>query len=479
MTTAATNPTTATSTATAATTNTTATDVAITTATDSADATTATTPILLPLDLPQTQVLPDGDLQVHRSILPGGVRVLTQHMPGTRAVALGFWVPTGSRDETPELAGASHFLEHLLFKGTHTRSALQIATAFDQVGGDSNAATGRESTFFWAQVLDEDAPMALEILADMITSSRLRDEDVQIERGVILDELAITDDSPGDLGHEVFQLLIHGDTGLGRPVGGTAESVAALPAAAIRRIYREKYLPNNLIFTAAGNVNHEQICEQLQQAFAELGVELAEGQAPAPRRAKVSEFSQPGTPAEQVLRRPGEQAHVFVGGKWLPALDPKGPANVVFSTVLGGGMSSRLFQEVREKRGLAYTTYAFSSAFADTGTFGLYAGCAPQNAQEVRKILWGQAEEIAAHGITQDELARTQGQLVGSMFLGLEDSQSRMRRLGDAELRGAFIATPTAVARTRGVTTEQVQELAQTLVESARVEVLVLPKEAA
>lgn len=451
---------------------TTATTVTATTA-------TTTTPLPLPLDLSETQVLPDGDLQVYRSILPGGVRVLTQYLPGTRAVALGFWVPTGSRDETPELSGASHFLEHLLFKGTQTRSALQIATAFDQVGGDSNAATGRESTFFWAQVLDEDAPMALETLADMVTSSLLRDADVETERGVILDELAITDDSPGELGHEAFQLLIHGDTGLGRPVGGTAESVAALPAAAIRRIYREKYLPNNLIFTAAGNVKHEQICEQLQRALTTVGVELTEGQAPALRRAKVTEFSQPGTSGERVLRRPGEQAHVFVGGKWLPTLDPRGPANVVFSTVLGGGMSSRLFQEVREKRGLAYTTYAFSSAFADTGTFGLYAGCAPRNAREVREILWGQAEEIATHGITQDELARAQGQLVGSMFLGLEDSQSRMRRLGDSELRGAFIATPAAVARTRGVTVEQVQELAQTLVESARVEVLVLPEEAA
>lgn len=439
---------------------------------------------LTPIDLPLTDLgdttwaakYVDGDLEMRRSILPGGVRVLTQFVPGTRAVAMGFWVPTGSRDETAQISGASHFLEHLLFKGTARRSALQIASSFDEVGGDSNAATGRESTFFWAQVLDTDAPMALETLTDMVTSSLLQDADVETERGVILDELAMSDDSPAEVGHEAFQLLVHGDNGLGRPIGGTIESVSNLSAPTIREIYRTKYRSNTLIFTAAGNVEHEVICRQLLQELRAANWELAEGTLPEKRRDKYSEYSQPGQAKEQVLNRPGEQAHVFVGGKWFESLHPHSSANTVFSTILGGGMSSRLFQEVREKRGLAYTTYSFSSAYADTGTFGMYAGCAPKNADQVRDILWREVHRMASEGISDNELKRSQGQLIGSMFLGMENSEARMRRLGYAELNGKFIPSDVAAARTQNVTKEDVQQLAQRLVETAPVEVMVLPK---
>lgn len=414
---------------------------------------------------------------VRRSVLPGGIRVLTETMPGARSATLGAWVPVGSRDETPDCHGSTHFLEHLLFKGTTRRSALDIAQAFDQVGGEANAATGKEHTCYYARVRDEDLPMAIDVIADMVTSATLAAEDVDSERGVILEELAMNDDDGADVAHEKFAELVLGRSPLGRPIGGRPAEIQAVTRDRILEHYHEHYQPNTLLVTAAGGLRHEQVCD-LVLAAAQRGDWPRHGSdTPRPRRPGPAAATT-GTGAGAVtVTRPTEQTHVVIGGRGLPATDPRRYTLALMSTILGGGMSSRLFQEVRERRGLAYSVYSFATGYSDDGYFGLYAGCSPGRTDEVVRVLTHELERLATEPVGEDELDRVVGQLAGSLVLGLEDTGSRMSRLGRAELvYGELTGVDDVIARYRSVTAEQIRALAAHLVAQPRCRVTVGPR---
>ncbi|GAB4084979.1 pitrilysin family protein [Myceligenerans cantabricum] len=417
---------------------------------------------------------------IRRTVLPGGVRVITEHMPGLRSVTVGAWVGVGSRDETDGHFGSTHFLEHLLFKGTDRRSALDIAEAFDAVGGEANAATGKEFTCYYARVLDADLPMAVEVIGDMVTSARLDAEELETERGVILEELAMTEDDPADVVHEEFSAAVLGSHPLGRPIGGTADTIGAVPRDAVWNHYRTHYEPATLVVAAAGGVDHDQLCDLVVHALTEGGWRLEEAIAPGSRRDSTPQtVGIPTSGASRTINRSVEQANIIVGGTGLAATDDRRFALSVLNATLGGGMSSRLFQEIREKRGLAYTTYSFAAGHGGLGTFGLYAGCAPAKAEQVEELLVAELERLADGGITEAELTRSVGQLRGSLVLGLEDSGSRMSRLGRAELvHGELYSLEESLDRIRAVTRENVRTLAQELASRPRSVIRVGPFDA-
>jgi predicted Zn-dependent peptidase len=376
-------------------------------------------------------------------------------------VTFGCWVGVGSRDEADGRHGSTHFLEHLLFKGTARRSAMEIASAFDAVGGEANAVTGKEHTCYYARVLDEDLGLAVDVLGDMVTSARLAEEDVESERGVILEELAMNDDDPSDVVHERFAEVVLGEHPLGRPIGGTVDTIEAVGAEDIQAHYRRHYTAPGLVVTAAGGLDHETVCRTVMTQLGRSGWTLADGVPPLARRPLTAHVT--GSPQGRtvVVRRQIEQANVVLGTTGLTATDERRYVMSVLNAVLGGGMSSRLFQEVRERRGLAYSVYSFASGHSDSGYFGLYAGCAPGKVDEVITLLRAGLEELAADGITAEELQRAHGQICGGLVLGLEDSGSRMSRLGKAELvHGEFFSLDESLARVRTVTAEHVQKLA-------------------
>ncbi len=438
----------------------------------------------MPLDLPlvppgepgaELAAEQDGGALVRRSVLPGGIRVLTEHMPGLRSATVGAWVGVGSRDERDGHHGSTHFLEHLLFKGTGRRTAMDIAEEFDAVGGEANAATGKEHTCYYARVRDTDVPMAVDVILDMVTSALLDEGELEIERGVILEELAMNDDDPSDVAHEQFTAAVLGAHPLGRPIGGTPSTIRAVPRSAVYDHYTEHYGPSKLVVTAAGGVDHDALCAQVLAAVRAGGWELPADARPAPRRDATPALIDAGA-TELTVHRSTEQANVILGGPALASSDDRRFALSVLTTVLGGGMSSRLFQEIREKRGLAYSVYAFSAGHADTGLLGLYAGCAPSKLDEVVALLDSEWETFAADGITAAERERAVGQISGGLVLGLEDTGSRMTRLGKAELvHGELMSQAESLARIQAVTADDVRTLAAELVAMPRSVVRVGP----
>ena len=375
-----------------------------------------------------------GDSSVIRTVLPGGLRVITESLPSVRSAAFGIWAGVGSRDEDLAHAGATHYLEHLLFKGTEQRSALDISAAMDAVGGELNAFTAKEYTCYYARVLDADLPLAIDVLADMVTSSLLEPKDVDAERGVILEEIAMNEDDPSDTVHEAFAAQLFGDTPMGRPILGSVDSISSITRDQIAEHYAARYKPENLVVAAAGSLDHAQVVELTRSAF---GPVLTGGADPVPPRlADAAECArQAGTgTGVRLVSRGIEQANLVLGCGGLSRTDDRRFALGVLNAALGGGMSSRLFQEVREKRGLAYSVYSFSSQHADSGIWGVYAGCLPAKADEVLSICRDEIAKVISGGLTDDELNRGKGQLRGSIVLGLEDPSSRMSRLGKAEL---------------------------------------------
>ncbi|OFN01683.1 zinc protease [Rothia sp. HMSC064D08] len=401
--------------------------------------------------------------EVRRSILPGGVRVITERMPGTRGVSLGFWVGVGSRDEAPGMLGSTHFLEHLLFKGTPSRTAFDIAQAFDAVGGESNALTAKEHTCYYARVLDDDTPMAVDVLADMVSNALLDPEHLEQERGVILEEIAMDQDDPTDVAFENFVEQLMGQNPLGRPIGGTPQEIMQVPRDAVWEHYKQYYTPDRLVISAAGSLEHSHIVNLVLDALTRYGWNLPEGVAPVPRRVRTESGIVPFSKLHEV-QKGFEQTNIVMGCPSIIAGDERRYAMSVLSSAFGSGMSSRLFQEIREKRGLAYSTFAFSGAYSDAGYFGMYAGCLPAKTEQVCELLQYEFDKLVSAGITEEELSKVRGQLAGSTVLGSEDSGSRMSRLGRAELdSGKFTSTDELLEKIRAVTLDDVHDLARYL----------------
>jgi predicted Zn-dependent peptidase len=368
---------------------------------------------------------------VRRTVLPGGLRVITEFLPAVRSVALGIWVGVGSRDEDENHAGATHYLEHLLFKGTARRSALEISSEMDAVGGEMNAFTAKEYTCYYARVLDADLPLAVDVLSDMVTSSLITPKDVDAERNVVLEEIAMNEDDPSDTVHEAFTAKLFGDTPLGRPILGTVDSINAITRDQIFEHYRARYTPEHLVVAAAGNLDHDTVVELVRQSF---GAALDRTAEPAPPRLGGSHATGEAGVGTTLVSRGIEQANLVLGCEALARTDKRRFALGVLNAAFGGGMSSRLFQEVREKRGLAYSVYSFAGQHADTGMWGIYVGCLPSKADDVLAICAEEITRVVEGGLTDAELARGKGQVRGSIVLGLEDPSSRMSRLGKSEL---------------------------------------------
>ena len=420
--------------------------------------------VALPLDLAELTFTASGDSLVRRSVLPSGVRILSESVPGARSSTIGYWVAVGSRDETPETYGSTHFLEHLLFKGTTTRSALEIAVSFDAVGGEHNAMTAKEYTCYYAKVQDRDLPMAVEVLADMFTSSTLDIEEFETERGVILEELAMADDDPSDVASERFFEAVLGAHPLGRPIGGNPQTIQAVSRDAVWNHYRANYRPQDLVITVAGAVDHDELVRGVTAALKKADWDMSLDGTPVPRREAREDIIERGSPLV-VVNRPIEQANIIAGVAGLPATDDRRVTLSVLNSVFGGGMSSRLFQEIREKRGLAYSVYSFSPSYSDAGLFGLYAGCSPAKAPQVAELMLGEFARLASDGVTEEELRRAIGQLSGASALALEDSDTRMSRLGRSELTlGEFIDLDESLRRLATVDAVGIQELAAELV---------------
>lgn len=384
--------------------------------------------------------------------LPDGVAVVTEHLPSSLSVTTGVWVGVGSRDEAPEQSGCSHFLEHLLFKGTDRRGALEIAQEIDAVGGEMNAYTTKEYTTFYTRTTAQDAALGLDVLCDILSRPALRDDDVDSERQVILEEIAMRADEPADLVHDLVHEARFGTHGLGRDTAGTPETVAATSADHIRAFMDATYTGDSIVVAAAGLVDHDatvaQVVEQLRRPAHGNGIVRS---APS------------GSPVPcTVVEDDTEQAHLVVAFPGLHRDDPDRFAMGIVDHVLGGGMSSRLFHEIRERRGLAYSVYSYRAGYADAGFTAIYTGTAPQRTVEVLDLIEAEIERLCRHGLTDDELRRAKGSVRGATALGLEDSGSRMSRIGRSLLlMGEILPVEELLRRTEAVTTDDVARVVE------------------
>ena len=383
-------------------------------------------------------------------------------MPTVRSVTVGIWVGVGSRDEAPSLAGASHYLEHLLFKGTKRRDAMTISSAIDAVGGEMNAFTSKEYTCFYARVLDTDLPLAVDMVCDLVTSSVIKAADVESERGVILEEIAMHEDEPGDDVHDIFAEAVYGGHPLGRLISGTPDTVGQMTRRQIQGFYHRRYEAPRMVIAAAGNLNHTSVVKRVREAFGRSGRASFAGDAVAePAARRVGAPAPRHTPRLAVRDKDTEQAHVVLGGPAIARDDERRFALGVLNNLLGGGMSSRLFQEIREKRGLAYSVYSFTTQHAGAGQFGVSVGCHPAKVPEVLALVREQLAEVAEHGITDAEVTRGRGQSRGGLVLGLEDMGSRMSRIGKGELSyGEVLTVDQVLARIDAVTPDDCREVA-------------------
>jgi predicted Zn-dependent peptidase len=412
---------------------------------------------------------------VKRTVLPGGLRIITEQMPSVRSAAIGIWVNVGSRDEVASQTGSAHYLEHLLFKGTKNRTALDISSTIDAVGGEMNAFTSKEVTCFYTRVLDTSVPEAIEVLVDMITSATITSVDVDQERQVVLEEIAMRDDDPADIVHEQFSRALYGDAPLGRSILGTVENISSLSRRSIHGFYRKYYTPDRLVVAVAGNIDHASIVKQIRKAFNLGGFDLGGEETPyVPSKVKTKVSHSGGFVK---FDKTTEQANLVIGVPGLDRADERRYIQSVFNAALGGGMSSRLFQEVREKRGLVYTVYSFGQQFQDAGMAGVYAGCSPKNLEQVTQVIADVLDEVALNGITEAELVKAKGQVSGGMVLGLEDTSSRMSRIARSEMNHGYVPSVSQVLeRISAVTLEEVHTLAHHLWSQERLTAVVGPE---
>jgi len=399
-------------------------------------------------------------MAITRTEFSSGLRVVTERMPGVRSVSIGFWVLAGSRDERPAISGHCHFLEHLLFKGTTSRTALDIAEAFDGVGGDVNAFTAKEYTCYYARVLDRDLEMAVDHLTDMLQHSTIRSNDLEAESHVILSEIDMHEDSPEDVVHDLFTTTLWPGHPLGRPILGTRERIRAATRGSVRGFYRRHYVPGHLVVAVAGNVHHDELIRMLRKRM-DVGRER-HGRGDAAWRLRDTPRAPKPSGDHLIQRKKTEQAHVVIGTNGLARTDPDRFAFLIVNTALGGGMSSRLFQEIREKRGLAYTAYSYHSQYAETGLFSAYAGTSPSKAKDVVGLIRQQIGSIRDGGLTIEEFERAKSHVKGSTVLSLEDPGGRMSRLGKSEIaHGEILTVDETLRRVAAVTLDDARRVAE------------------
>lgn len=398
-------------------------------------------------------------MAIRRSDLPGGLRVVTEHIPHVHSASVGVWVGVGSRDEGRSVAGAAHFLEHLLFKATPTRTAVQIAQAVDAVGGELNAFTAREHTCYYAHVLDSDLALAVDLVADVVLRGRCFSDDVEIERDVVLEEIAMRDDDPEDTLGDVFLSAMFGEHPVGRPVIGTVDSISTMTRAQLHSFHRRRYTPDRMVVAVAGNVDHDEVVGLVREHF---GAQLLRGRTPVPPRKGAGRVA--GRPTLQLVSREAEQTHLSLGVRTPGRNWDRRWALSVLNTALGGGLSSRLFQQIREARGLAYSVYSTVDTFADSGALSVYAGCLPERFDEVVRVTTDVLADVARDGITAEECRIAKGSLRGGLVLGLEDSGSRMNRIGRSELNyGHHRSIASTLDRIESVTLDEVNAVARLL----------------
>jgi predicted Zn-dependent peptidase len=354
--------------------------------------------------------------------LDSGARVITEPLPAVRSAAIGLWIGTGSRDEDNAHAGVTHFLEHLLFKGSRTYSAQDIAEIFDTFGGELNAATARDYTVVYARVLDEHVGTAIDVMTDMVFAPTLAELDA--EREVVLEEIAMIEDTPQELIHDLFTEAVFGEHPLGRPVLGSADVIGNVTRRSVAAYHRARYTAGNVVVAAAGSIEHEQLVELVESMRQKLR------EPPARKVAARAPFVAPPGPTLRFQRKPTEQYHVCLGAPGISRSDKRRFAASILDAVLGGSASSRLFQEIREKRGLAYSVYTFSSQYADTGQIGVYVGTREENLGACLEIVAEQIEAVAAGDVAEEEVARAKENLKGRIMLSMELTSNRMSRLG-------------------------------------------------
>lgn len=400
-----------------------------------------------------------------KTVLPNGVRIITEEIDHVRSASIGLWVGAGSRDEREGYEGISHFIEHMFFKGTEHRSARDLAESLEAVGGQLNAFTTKEFTCYYSKVLDEDLDLAIDVLSDMFFHSLFDEKEIEKEKKVVIEEIKMYEDSPDELIHDLFSEYIWNDHPLGKPILGTEESIRALSRDKIMNFLSQHYAPDNLVIAVAGKIKHDEVVSKLSGIYGEF------------RRGgrRVLE----GTPSGQVIERYNnkdtEQMHILLGVPGLGQDDDDIYPMHIFNNILGGGLSSRLFQEIREQRGLAYSVYSYHSTYVDTGLFAIYAGTSPNNTKEVIECILVELKDIQQKGISQDELERTKAQIKGGLYLGLESVSSRMSRLGKTELTYNRVLSPEEVVeKLEKVTLEDVKRMVGRLWQHDKISVMTL-----
>lgn len=401
----------------------------------------------------------------NKTVLKSGARVVTEKIPGFRSVAVGLWIGAGSRFEKEEDAGISHMIEHVLFKGTKNRTAKQIAESIESLGGQLNAFTSKEYTCYYARVLDEHLPIAVDVLLDMYFSSLFKTEDIEREKKVILEEIKMYEDTPDEIIHDLFSQTIWDGHPLGRPVLGTIQSVSELTREKILDYFNKHYNPSNLVIAFAGNICHEHALSLVEEAFQEISPAGAEFETEPPQHKS----------GYKVIVKPLEQVQLCLGVPAVSQFDERIYALQILNNILGGGASSRLFQKIREERGLVYSVYSYYTAFRDSGLFVVYAGTNPNNLSEVIELISQEIDKIAKEGITEPELDKTKEQIKGSLLIASESVIHRMHRLGKCELFHRRLITPEEILKKISlVTTDDVQKLAAELFHPSRYTLVVL-----
>lgn len=391
---------------------------------------------------------------VNRTVLDNGIRVLTKHMPYVRSVSMGVWVDVGARDESPSENGLSHLIEHMIFKGTRRRSAYDIAKEFDAIGGHTNAFTSFETTCYHAKVMDARLDSMVDILSDIFLNSVFDPTEIERERPVILQEIGMSEDNPEDYLQTLAGRAVWGDTPLGRSILGTRENVSGFTSQDVRHFFKRLYQPERILISAAGNLDHQRIVDLVRDGFEKIG----------PGNGFPERTVPPIRSVTGIYQRDLEQEHLCINTPGIAISDPRRFAFSVLNTILGGNMSSRLFQEIRERRGLAYSVYSFASSYMDSGLFGLYAGVSPENTELTLNLMHQQLDRLQAKPVGDDELADAKEFIKGNLLLAAESNDNQMVRLAQNEINfGKYIPVSDVVAQIDAVQTADVQTLANDL----------------